>query len=107
MGVRGGGATSLRSSSMIRSIRLSSAAEENRSTSIMPPPPNLKQDLRRLGLEYTGADMSLSALFLHELHHRSSSHNYHRRQPNNMAASAATGDSLNDLTEEEYMPLVD
>ena len=37
----------------------------------LQPPPNLKQDLRRLGLEYTAADMSLSALYLHELHHRS------------------------------------
>ena len=37
----------------------------------LAPPPNLKQDLRRLGLEYTAADMSLSALYLHELHHRS------------------------------------
>ena len=37
----------------------------------LSPPPNLKQDLRRLGLEYTAADMSLSALYLHELHHRS------------------------------------
>lgn len=37
------------------------------------PPPNLKQDLRRLGLEHTAAaaDMSLSALYLHEIHHRS------------------------------------
>ena len=36
----------------------------------LAPPPNLRQDLRRLGLEYTAADMSLSALYLHELHHR-------------------------------------
>jgi len=37
--------------------------------------PNLKQDLRRLGLDHhttsAAADMSLSALYLHELHHRS------------------------------------
>ena len=36
--------------------------------------PNLKQDLRRLGLDHhttsAAADMSLSALYLHELHHR-------------------------------------
>ena len=37
----------------------------------LAPPPNLRQDLRRLGLEYTAADMSLSALYMHELHHRS------------------------------------
>jgi len=36
----------------------------------LAPPPNLRQDLRRLGLEYTAADMSLSALYMHELHHR-------------------------------------
>ena len=36
------------------------------------PPPNLKQDIRRLGLEHTAAaaDMSLSALYLHKMHHR-------------------------------------
>ena len=90
---------------MIRSIRLSSAAEENRSTSIMPPPPNLKQDLRRLGLEYTGADMSLSALFLHELHHRSSGHNHHGGH--RRGGQQKNEESLNDLTEEECMPLVD
>jgi len=40
--------------------------------------PNLKQDLRRLGLDHhtnatsaAAADMSLSALYLHEIHHRS------------------------------------
>ena len=38
----------------------------------LAPPPNLRKDLRRLGLEYTAADMSLSALYLHELHHRGS-----------------------------------
>jgi hypothetical protein len=31
------------------------------------------QDLRRLGLEYTATDMSVSALYLHELHHRMTS----------------------------------
>ena len=41
----------------------------------LQPPPNLKQDLRRLGLEYTAADMSLSALYLHEMHHRSVANN--------------------------------
>ncbi len=40
-------------------------------TSSLAPPPNLRQDLRRLGLEYAAADMSLSALYLHELHQRS------------------------------------
>ena len=36
----------------------------------LAPPPNLKQDLRRIGLEYTAADMSFSALYMHEMHHR-------------------------------------
>jgi autophagy-related protein 9 len=47
----------------------------------LAPPPNLRQDLRRLGLEYTAADMSLSALYMHELHHRSTlnSHTSSRR----------------------------
>ena len=46
-------------------------ATSSSSSQWLQPPPNLKQDLRRLGLEYTAADMSLSALYLHELHHRS------------------------------------
>ena len=36
--------------------------------SSLAPPPNLRKDLRRLGLEYSEADMSLSALYLHEVH---------------------------------------
>lgn len=43
----------------------------SRLVSTLAPPPNLRQDLNRLGLEYTAADMSLSALYLHELHQRS------------------------------------
>ncbi len=46
-------------------------AGSSRMFGTLAPPPNLRQDLRRLGLEYTAADMSLSALYLHELHQRS------------------------------------
>ena len=83
----------------------------------MPPgPPNLRQDLRRLGLEYTGADMSLSALYLHEMHQRSCQ----QQQPSfGIGGGARPGSrtgafvfqdhrrSLNDLAEEELsVPLV-
>ena len=58
------------SSSMVRSIQERNHSNHAAATGI-PPPPNLQRDLKRLGLEYTSADMSLSALFMHELHHKS------------------------------------
>merc|ERR1712062_37151 len=65
------GNTSLnQSSSMVRSIIHATEERSHSNTAMgMPPPPNLQRDLKRLGLEYTSADMSLSALFMHELHH--------------------------------------
>ncbi len=83
-----------------------------------PPAPNLRQDLRRLGLEYTAADMSLSALYLHELHqrsvHSSSSRHYESAsrydfQQSRLAhrAGLERRASLNELDEEENLPLLD
>ena len=93
---------------MMQSIRL--AVQERRgslsSRSIMPPPPNLGQDLRRLGLEYTGADMSLSALFLHELHHQRSSAGHHTAYPT--STSRGERRAFEELHEdEENIPLVE
>ena len=83
--------------------------------SMMPPPPNLKRDLHRLGLEYTVADMSLSALYLHELHHRSSQTGIEPRTSGIGTSSQATPVStldyrlndLKDVSEEECIPLFD
>ena len=89
--------------------------------SMLAPPPNLKQDLRRLGLEYTAADMSLSALYLHEVHHRTSSvaisrqfHPHSSSQSGAIRRSAVVAtqpplnrqNSLQEMREEEE-PLVD
>lgn len=53
----------------------------------LSPPPNLRGDLRRLqGLEYTEADMSLSALYMHEKFHRMSTTSSMLRR--NIAASS-------------------
>jgi len=84
---------------MVQSIRQGIANATN--SSFMPPPPvpNLKKDLRRLGLEYTVADMSLSALYLHELHHRSS-------QNGSGGPTVELDYQLNDVSEEESIPLV-
>ena len=91
---------SIISGSMVQSIRQGIANATN--TSFMPPPvPNLKKDLRRLGLEYTVADMSLSALYLHELHHRSSQNNCPGGQ-----VPVELDYQLNDVSEEEFIPLV-
>ena len=89
---------SINSGSMVQSIRQGIANATN--SSFMPPPPvpNLKKDLRRLGLEYTVADMSLSALYLHELHHRSSQ--------NGPGPTVELDYQLNDVSEEESIPLV-
>ena len=100
------------SGSMMQSIRQGIA-----NVSMMPQPPNLRQDLRRLGLlEYTAADMSLSALYLHELHQRTSS----QVGPGVFGggSGAVTGAGvqpmpvsldyrLNDVSEEECVPLCD
>ncbi len=91
-----------------------------------PPPPNLRQDLRRLGLEYAAADMSLSALYLHELHQRSvlvassrgggglrnrgggyesqSRYDFQQHQHHHHLPRRA---SLNELDEEENLPLLE
>jgi autophagy-related protein 9 len=63
------------SASMVRSIIQATDDRHSNTVTGIPPPPNLQRDLKRLGLEYTGADMSLSALFMHELHHKSTSSN--------------------------------
>ena len=100
---------SLAGGSMVQSIRQGIANV----TSIMPhgaPVPNLRKDLRRLGLEYTVADMSLSALYLHELHQRSTSS---QNSPINHGNSKNGGNGnvqnygLNDVSEEECVPLVE
>ena len=94
------------SGSMVQSIRQGIA----NATSFMPPPPNLKKDLRRLGLEYTVADMSLSALYLHELHHRSSQNGPGGQGHLNNSTAAVpvpvVDYQLNDVSEEESIPLV-
>ena len=79
--------------------------------SSLAPPPNLRKDLRRLGLEYSEADMSLSALYLHEVHqHRATVSS--RLGASRMAAAAAQQQlqqrraSLNEL-DEENLPLVE
>ena len=102
---------SLAGGSMVQSIRQGIANV----TSIMPhgaPVPNLRKDLRRLGLEYTVADMSLSALYLHELHQRSSSQNSPSNHGNsktgiNAVPVAVQNYGLNDVSEEECVPLVE
>ena len=77
------------------------------------PVPNLRKDLRRLGLEYTVADMSLSALYLHELHNqRSSSQNTspshnHGNNSKNGGNVPVQNYGLNDVSEEECVPLVE
>ena len=87
------------------------------SGSIIPPIPPLQQDLRRLGLEYTAADMSLSALFLHEMHQRTANvglgGNYQTHHTNFQQSSTTTRqdcrafeEQLNNVNEEESMPLV-
>jgi autophagy-related protein 9 len=105
--------------SMMQSIREGLGTATTELSMMMPPPPNLRQDLRRLGLEYTGADMSLSALFLHEMHQRSSASCHHNNSgssrqtrhllvhPDNVARP--TAQDLTDLAEgpEENVPLVD
>ena len=76
------------------------------STLNLLPPPNLRQDLRRLGLEYTATDMSLSVLYMHELHHRMTSF----RRVNNPGpmgdqprrASLSELDEDNVVTEQEH-----
>uniref|UniRef100_A0A0K2TJ06 Autophagy-related protein 9 n=1 Tax=Lepeophtheirus salmonis TaxID=72036 RepID=A0A0K2TJ06_LEPSM len=70
-------------------------------SSSLAPPPNLRQDLRRLGLEYTAADMSFSALYLHEMHYRTIT-----RQ--NTVISGGRRTSFNELEEESEMegPLI-
>ncbi len=112
--------------SMLQSIQQGMATGRSSvMTSIMPPPPNLRQDLRRLGLEYTSADMSLSALYMHEMYQRSllQSQQHHHVGGGGGARSGRLGGagpgafvttataanyrrSLNDL-EEESVPLVD
>ena len=85
----------------------------------LAPPPNLRGDLRRLqGLEYTEADMSLSALYMHEKFHRmntSSSSSMHRRvlasryefeQQAQAVGPLQRRASLNEL-DEENLPLLD
>ena len=85
--------------------------------STLAPPPNPARDLRRLGLEYTDADMSLSALYLHELHHRGSNPSAgatsgnRRGGPGGVAGAtrydfSARTASLNEL-DEENLPLVE
>jgi len=103
--------------SMMQSIKIACRGKNNSSVvnsgSIIPPIPPLQQDLRRLGLEYTAADMSLSALFLHEMHQRTAngggSHQYHT----NFQQGSTTNrqdcrafEELNNVNEEESMPLV-
>ncbi len=98
----------------------SSSMGSSSSAMLAPPPaPNLGQDLRRLGLEMTAADMSLSALYLHELHHRvvlsssrttvrnrnvSEASRYEFEQPSNSRGAVAF--SLNEL-DEENVPLIE
>ena len=98
---------SLAGGSMVQSIRQGIANV----TSIMPhgaPVPNLRKDLRRLGLEYTVADMSLSALYLHELHQRStSSQNSPINHGNSKNGGNVQNYGLNDVSEEECVPLVE
>merc|ERR1719192_1556333 len=82
--------------------------------SSLAPPPNLRKDLRRLGLEYSEADMSLSALYLHEVHqHRATVSS--RLGASRMTATVAAAAqqqlqqrraSLNEL-DEENLPLVE
>ena len=76
--------------------------------SSLAPPPNLRKDLRRLGLEYSEADMSLSALYLHEVHqHRatvSSRLGASRMAVQNQLQQRRA--SLNEL-DEENLPLVE
>lgn len=89
----------LQSSSMLRSIMNRNVSTAN---SIMPPPPNLRQDLKRLGLEYLNADMSLSALYLHEIRQNKSCHT-----SANIKHQKITSDNLlNEVAEEECLPLV-
>lgn len=73
------------------------------STTHLLPPPNLRQDLRRLGLEYTTTDMSVSALYLHEMHHRMTSF---RRNATPSMAEPPRRASLSEL-DEENLPLVE
>lgn len=83
--------------------------------STLMPTPNLGKDLRRLGLEYIEADMSFSALYLHELHHRmagstsqttsSAVHNNRRNVAEASRYEFQRGTSLNEL-DEESLPLV-
>lgn len=71
--------------------------------------PNLRQDLRRFGLEYMEADMSFSALYLHELHHRMNLNNASRRsniQNSSRYEFQQRRVSLNEL-DEENLPLVE
>jgi autophagy-related protein 9 len=77
--------------------------------SSLEPPPNLRHDLRRLGLEFSEADMSLSALYLHEVHHhrttlssRLGASRIAKQQQQIMQRRA----SLNEL-DEDNLPLVE
>ena len=98
--------------SMMKSIVQASEDQRNNMASNIPPPPNLQQDLKRLGLEYANADMSLSALYLHELHQRScSTFGQATTNMTNLISHRRYQEpleSLNDPSEEEEnMPLVD
>ena len=69
-------------------------------------------DLKRLGLEYTSADMSLSALFMHELHHKSTigvnNKNYGNfpSNHNNSTITKRHHPPVESISEEECIPLV-
>jgi len=112
---RGGSSsnTSLnQSSSMVRSIIHATEERSHSNTAMggMPPPPNLQRDLKRLGLEYTSADMSLSALFMHELHHKSTSNNKNygnfTTNYNNSTITKRHHPPVESISEEECIPLV-
>ena len=101
------------SSSMVRSIIHATEERSHSNTAMgMPPPPNLQRDLKRLGLEYTSADMSLSALFMHELHHKSTTGGNNKNYgnfPSNYNNSTITKrhhPPVESISEEECIPLV-
>ena len=97
---------------MVRSIIHATEERSHSNTAMggMPPPPNLQRDLKRLGLEYTSADMSLSALFMHELHHKSTSNNKNygnfTTNYNNSAITKRHHPPVESISEEECIPLV-
>lgn len=90
------------------------------STHLGYPPaglPNVRQDLRRFGEECGDADVSLSALYLHEMHHRMSVMSRTRGDAASSSSRMAGGGdlwstrgerraSLNEL-DEENLPLVE